>query len=79
LRHPGLPPLAPLLHLLKACCAPTHPPTHPPLVTRYPGDAWELLWGYDQDLFMGVRSGAAIVRDIQAAEAAAGLLKFGQQ
>jgi hypothetical protein len=59
--------------------APTHPPTHPPLVTRYPGDAWELLWGYDQDLFMGVRSGAAIVRDIQAAEAAAGLLKFGQQ
>lgn len=41
------------------------------LMCRYPRDAWELLWGYDQDRFMGARAGAALVGHIQAADAMA--------
>lgn len=36
---------------------------------RYPEDAWELMWGYDQDRFMGSRAGAALVAHIKAADA----------
>jgi hypothetical protein len=39
-----------------------------PLVDMYPDDAWELLWGYDQDKFMGCRAGAALVAHIRAAD-----------
>eukprot|EP00775_Hariotina_reticulata_P005862 gene5862-6103_t len=38
-----------------------------PLVDMYPDDAWEILWGYDQDRFMGARAGAALVQHIKAA------------
>eukprot|EP00878_Enallax_costatus_P000216 GHUV01000277.1.p1 GENE.GHUV01000277.1~~GHUV01000277.1.p1 ORF type:complete len:627 (+),score=238.35 GHUV01000277.1:276-2156(+) len=40
-----------------------------PLVDMYPNDAWELLWGYDQDRSMGARAGAALVAHIKAADA----------
>ncbi|MGG6297125.1 iron-containing redox enzyme family protein [Leptolyngbya sp. AN02str] len=33
-----------------------------PLVDQYPVDAWELLWGYDQQKYMGDRAGAAVAR-----------------
>lgn len=41
------------------------------LTCRYPDDAWELLWGYDQDRFMGARAGAALAGHIQAADSMA--------
>lgn len=42
-----------------------------PLADRYPTDAWEIVWGYDQEKQMGERAGAAVVRSIQAIERAA--------
>lgn len=39
-----------------------------PLVDRYPVDAWELLWGYDQERLMGDRASAAVVRSIREVE-----------
>ncbi|KAG2491482.1 hypothetical protein HYH03_010266 [Edaphochlamys debaryana] len=44
-----------------------------PLMERYgPSAAWEVLWGYDQEVAMGRRAGEALVADILAAEAGAG-------
>jgi len=37
------------------------------IACRYPDDAWEILWGYDQDRFMGTRAGAALVQHIKGA------------
>jgi len=36
-----------------------------PLVDMYPQDAWEILLGYDQEKFMGIRSGAAVLQQIK--------------
>lgn len=41
-----------------------------PLVDRYPQNAWELVWGYDQEKQMGDRAGAAVVRSVQAVDRA---------
>jgi hypothetical protein len=41
-----------------------------PLVDRYQTDAWEVLLGYEQETFMGVRAGAALVEDLKAVDAA---------
>ncbi len=35
---------------------------------RYPEDAWEILLGYDQEKFMGVRAGDAVLTGIKAAD-----------
>lgn len=40
-----------------------------PLVEKYPTDAWEILWGYDQEKYMGDRAGIAIVKSIHQVEA----------
>jgi Iron-containing redox enzyme len=39
-----------------------------PLVDLYPNDAWQIVWGYDQEKFMSDRAGAAVVRSIGQAE-----------
>ena len=39
-----------------------------PLAARYPGDAWELLLGYDQQRFMSARAGRAVAAAAAAAE-----------
>lgn len=39
-----------------------------PLAEMYPADAWELVWGYDQEKRMGDRAGAAILQTIRDAE-----------
>jgi hypothetical protein len=39
-----------------------------PLVDRYPQQAWELLWGYDQQRYLGQRAGTAIAAAIQVAD-----------
>lgn len=35
---------------------------------RYPEDAWEILLGYDQEKFMGIRAGNAVLKGIKAAD-----------
>lgn len=42
-----------------------------PLAEMYPGDAWELLLGYDQQKFLSDRAGAAVARAARAADAEA--------
>lgn len=42
-----------------------------PLAAKYPGEAWEILLGYDQQKFISERSGGSIVRSVRAAEAEA--------
>ncbi len=46
-----------------------------PLVPRgrYPDNAWELLLGYEQEVFLGARAGGAVARAIRDAEGAAGI------
>jgi hypothetical protein len=39
-----------------------------PLIEQYPDDAWELVFGYDQQRFMSDRAGAAVTRSVRAAE-----------
>jgi hypothetical protein len=39
-----------------------------PLAAMYPDQAWELVWGYDQEKFMSDRAGAAVVQSIRAIE-----------
>lgn len=39
-----------------------------PLAQRYPDNAWELVLGYDQELLMGDRAGAAVVRAARVAD-----------
>jgi hypothetical protein len=39
-----------------------------PLAERYPNDAWELVFGYDQQKLMSDRAGSAVVRSIRKAE-----------
>lgn len=39
-----------------------------PLADLYPNDSWELIFGYDQERFMGDRAGAAIIESLKAAE-----------
>ena len=39
-----------------------------PLACRYPEDAWEILLGYDQEKFMGIRAGDAVLKGIKAAD-----------
>jgi Iron-containing redox enzyme len=36
-----------------------------PLADRYPADAWEIVWGYDQEKALGDRAGAAVVRSVR--------------
>lgn len=39
-----------------------------PLVAQYPADAWELLFGYDQQRFLSDRAGTAIAQSVRQAE-----------
>jgi hypothetical protein len=39
-----------------------------PLAEQYPGNAWEILLGYEQEKLMSERAGAAIVRSIRQQE-----------
>jgi len=39
-----------------------------PLIEKYPADAWELVFGYDQQRFMSDRAGAAVARSVREAE-----------
>ena len=39
-----------------------------PLVEKYPANAWEMLFGYDQQRLMGDRAGAAVARSVREAE-----------
>jgi len=41
-----------------------------PLAQQYPGEAWELVLGYDQEKLMGDRAAAAVVRSVRKAEQA---------
>jgi hypothetical protein len=42
-----------------------------PLAGMYPGEAWELLLGYDQQKFLSDRAGSAVARAAREADAAA--------
>jgi hypothetical protein len=42
-----------------------------PLVAQYPTDAWEMVFGYDQQRLMSDRAGAAIARSVREADRAA--------
>ncbi|MBD2005301.1 MULTISPECIES: iron-containing redox enzyme family protein [Cyanophyceae] len=39
-----------------------------PLAEQYPGEAWQLVLGYDQEKLMGDRAGSAVVRSVREAE-----------
>jgi hypothetical protein len=39
-----------------------------PLAAKYPGEAWEVVLGYDQQRLMSDRAGAAIEREVRAAD-----------
>jgi hypothetical protein len=39
-----------------------------PLVAQYPADAWELVFGYDQQRLMSDRAGAAVARAAREAD-----------
>ncbi|OKH40972.1 hypothetical protein NIES2119_01310 [[Phormidium ambiguum] IAM M-71] len=39
-----------------------------PLIAQYPDDAWELLFGYDQQRLMSDRAGAAVAQAVRQAE-----------
>lgn len=43
-----------------------------PEVCRYPDNAWEVLYGYEQQRRLSMRSGAALLELIQATEAQPG-------
>jgi hypothetical protein len=38
------------------------------LADTYPNEAWELVWGYDQEKWLGDRAGTAVMRAVQAVE-----------
>lgn len=42
-----------------------------PLISQYPADAWELLFGYDQQRLLSARAGTAVARAVQEAERSA--------
>ncbi len=46
-----------------------------PLVIQYPEDAWELVFGYDQQRLMSDRAGAAVAQAAREADQTAQLLK----
>lgn len=48
-----------------------------PLAEMYPNEAWEIVFGYDQQKFMSDRAGAAIARAARAAEREAGETRAG--
>lgn len=39
-----------------------------PLVDRYPNDAWELVFGYDQQRLLSDRAGTAVTKAVREAE-----------
>ncbi len=39
-----------------------------PLIDQYPEQAWEMVWGYEQQRLMGDRAGKAITEAVQAVE-----------
>lgn len=39
-----------------------------PLVDQYPEDAWEIVWGYDQQRQMSDRAGAAVAKAVREAD-----------
>lgn len=39
-----------------------------PLAAKYPGEAWEIMLGYDQQKFISDRAGASVARSVRAAE-----------
>ena len=39
-----------------------------PLIAQYPADAWELVFGYDQQRFLSDRAGTAIAHSVRQAE-----------
>jgi hypothetical protein len=39
-----------------------------PLVDQYPNEAWEMLWGYDQQKLMSDRAGAAVAKAARMAD-----------
>ncbi len=39
-----------------------------PLVKRYPDNAWEILWGYDQQRFLSGRAGRAVADSVKNVE-----------
>lgn len=39
-----------------------------PLAELYPNEAWELVFGYDQEKYMSDRAGAAVIEAVQTAE-----------
>jgi len=47
-----------------------------PLVERYPNDAWELVFGYDQQKLMGDRAGAAVTNLCREADQNSSLQRF---
>ena len=49
-----------------------------PLVEQYPTDAWELVFGYDQQRLLSDRAGAAVARAVREAEQTALLLNPNQ-
>jgi len=46
-----------------------------PLIAKYPADAWELVFGYDQQWLLSDRAGAAVARAAREADQTALLLK----
>jgi hypothetical protein len=42
-----------------------------PLVEQYPDDAWEMVFGYDQQRFISDRAGEAVTHSVRAADRAA--------
>jgi hypothetical protein len=39
-----------------------------PLVDKYPRDAWEMVYGYDQQRAMSARAGKAIIGAVRQAQ-----------
>jgi hypothetical protein len=39
-----------------------------PLIAKYPAEAWELVFGYDQQRLLSARAGTAVVRAAREAD-----------
>lgn len=50
-----------------------------PLVEMYPAEAWQIVWGYDQEKAMGDRAGEAVIRAIRQGEQSEPLPKIHSQ
>jgi len=50
-----------------------------PLAERYREDAWEILWGYDQQRFFSSRAGQAVAESVRKAERGCSLESFSGQ